>query len=122
MGNRYILVLVDYYTKWAEAYPIPNHKSETVADAIVEQWISRHGVQLRLHCDNAQEFRSHVLKDMRDLLNIKGTFITPYRPKANGLCERTNGTIETILKCMIREKRHEWEKSLPYSLMASLIH
>jgi len=74
MGNRYILVLVDYYAKWAEAYSIPNHKSETVADAIVGQWISRHGVPLRLHCDNAQEFRSHILRDMRDLLKHKGYF------------------------------------------------
>ena len=54
---------------------------------------------------------------MRDLLNIKCTFITPYRPKANGLGERTNGTIETILKCMIRERWHEWDKELPCALM-----
>ena len=62
MGNRYILVLLDYYTKWAEAYPIPNHKSEIVADAIVGQWKARHEVSLRLHCDNAQQFRSDILE------------------------------------------------------------
>jgi hypothetical protein len=117
-GNRYILVMVDYYTKWSEAYAISDRRAETVANAIMGEWIARHGVPLRLHCDNAQEFRSNVLKEIRELLNIRGTFITPYRPKGNGLCERTNGTIETILKCMIREQRHEWDIALPYALMA----
>jgi hypothetical protein len=73
---------------------------------------------MRLHWDNAQEFRSNVLKEVRDLLNIKGTFITPYRPKGNGLCEHTNCTIETIRKCMIRQQKHEWDIALPYALMA----
>jgi hypothetical protein len=48
-GNRYILVLVDYYTKWAEAYAIPDHKAETVSNSIVREWIARHGVPMRLH-------------------------------------------------------------------------
>jgi hypothetical protein len=70
---------------------------------------------LRLHCDNVQEFRSN---EIRELLNIKWTFITPYRPKGNGLWEHTNGTIETILKCMIQQQWHEWDIALPYALMA----
>jgi hypothetical protein len=117
-GNKYILFMVDYYTKWSEAYAISDSKAEKVANAIMGEWIARHGVPLSLHCDNSQEFSSNVLKEIRELLNIKGTFITPYRQKGNGLCERINGTIETILKCMIREQRHEWDIALPYALMA----
>ena len=56
-GCRFILTVIDYYSKWAEAYPLPNHRAETVATCIVSNWISHHGIPLRLHSDNAPEFR-----------------------------------------------------------------
>ncbi len=46
---------VDYYSKWAEAYALPNHKAETVANCIVTKWIVHHGISLRIHSDNAPE-------------------------------------------------------------------
>ncbi len=97
-GKQFILVLVDYYTKWVEAYDLVDHKATTVADTITCNWIARLGVPLRLHCDNAQEFRGHVLKEVKELLGVKRKFTTPYRLQANGLCERTNQTIEGILR------------------------
>ncbi len=87
------MVLIDYYTKCAEAYDLADHKAITVADIITHNWIAHHGVPLRLHCDNASEFHGHVLREVKELLGVKGTFTTPYRPQANGLCERTNQTI-----------------------------
>ncbi len=44
--KRFILVLIDYYTKWAEAYDLADHKAITVADSITRNWIARHGVPL----------------------------------------------------------------------------
>lgn len=43
-GNRYILVAMDYFTKWPEAYAVPNQEAETVVDALVEGMFSRFGV------------------------------------------------------------------------------
>jgi len=117
-GKRFILVMVDYYTKWAEAYDLADHTAITVAQTIVTRWVSLYGTPLRLHCDNAPEFRGHVLRQMRDLLGVRGTFSSPYRPKSNGLCERTNQTIEGILRSMIRDKRNEWDQALPFAMMA----
>ena len=117
-GNRFILVMVDYFSKWAEAYHLPNHTAVTVANTICSRWVATHGCPLRLHCDNAPEFRGHVITQMRDILGVKGTFSTPYRPKANGLCERTNQTIEGILRTMIREESRLWDDALPYAMMA----
>ncbi len=75
-GKRFILVLIDYYTKWAEAYDLADHKAITVANTITHNWIAHHGVPLRLHCDNAPEFSSHVLYEFNELLGVKGTFMT----------------------------------------------
>ncbi len=76
-GKQFILVLIDYYTKWAEANDLADHKTITVADTIICNWIAHHGVPLRLHCDNAPEFRGHVLSEVKELLGVKGTFTIP---------------------------------------------
>ena len=43
-GNLYILVLGDYFSKWTEAFPLKDHTAQTVADVLVEQFVSRFGV------------------------------------------------------------------------------
>ncbi|GFV50399.1 retrovirus-related Pol polyprotein from transposon 412 [Trichonephila clavipes] len=50
-GNNNILVVMDYFTKWPEAYPIPDQEASTVAEVLVQHWISRFGVPLQLHPD-----------------------------------------------------------------------
>ena len=42
-GNRFILVICDYFTKWPEAYAVPDHKAGTVASKLVDEWVSRYG-------------------------------------------------------------------------------
>ena len=55
-GNRYILVVADYFSKWPEVFPIPNQEACTVAEEIVLNWISRYGVPLELHSDQGRNF------------------------------------------------------------------
>ncbi len=45
----------------AEAYALPNHNAETVADCIVNWWIAHHGILIRINSDNAPELRGHVI-------------------------------------------------------------
>ncbi len=85
---------------------------------LIQELAGAHGVPLRLHCDNAPEFRGHVLNEVKELLGVKGTFTTPYRPQANGLCERTNQTIEGILRTLIRDNTKQWDNDLAFALMA----
>ncbi len=67
-GNRFILKVIDYFSKWAEAYALPNHKAETVADCIVKRWIAHHGIPVRIYSDNAPEFRGHVITQLKKML------------------------------------------------------
>ncbi len=89
-GNRFILTMIDYFSKWADAYALPNHKAETVADCIIKQWIAHHGIPVGIHSDNTPEFRGHVIPQLKKMLSMKGTFTMLYRPRSNGLCERMN--------------------------------
>lgn len=41
-GNRFIIVVADYFTQWVEAYPVPNHKAQTVAEALVNNFFMRY--------------------------------------------------------------------------------
>ena len=117
-GNRFILLVVDYFTKWVETFALPNHTAITVANCLVEGWICRFGIPMKAHCDQAPEFNGKVITQVMDLLQIDKTRTTPYRPISNGLAERSNQSVEGILKTTILENRDRWDEALPYACMA----
>ncbi|KAG5896052.1 hypothetical protein JTB14_011047 [Gonioctena quinquepunctata] len=59
-GNKYILVAMDYFSKWAEAYALPNQEAITVADVLVKEWICRFGIPMELHSDQGRNFESQT--------------------------------------------------------------
>ena len=118
-GNRYILVMVDYFTKWCEAFPMANQEAITIANLIVNEWISRYGAPVSLHSDQGAPFESHLLSEVCHLLGIHKTRTTPYHPQSNGLVERTNRTIIGILRSFVdRFQTEDWDAYLPQCLMA----
>ena len=117
-GNLYILVVVDYFTKWAEAFPLTNKSSMTVADSIVTQVMCRIGTPYRFHSDQGGEFDSNLFRDVCELLDVEKTRTTPYRPQSDGLVERLNRTIKQMLKIFVGEHRDDWDDHLPYLMMA----
>ncbi|KAI3375555.1 hypothetical protein L3Q82_003886 [Scortum barcoo] len=62
--NRYILVVQDYFSKWVEAYPVPNEQASTVAEKIASEWVCRYGAPLSLHSDQDTNFESAVFQGM----------------------------------------------------------
>ena len=75
-GNKYILIVADYFTKWVEAYPMPNQEATTVAELLVKQFICRFGVPLLIHSDQGRNFESELFAEMCRLLGIKKTRTT----------------------------------------------
>ena len=92
-GNTCLLVVGDYFTRWIEAYAIPDQQAETVARRLVHDFIARFGVPLELHSDQGRNFESQLFQEICSLLEIKKTRSTPYRPQSNGLIERFNRTL-----------------------------
>ena len=117
-GNQYILVVEDYFTNWVEAFPLENHKAQTVADCLVTEFIARYGVPMQIHTDQGTDFESRLFKEMCELLGIEKTKTSPYWPQSDGLVERTNRTLKTMLKTVVNAAKDDWDDHLPYLVMA----
>ena len=123
-GNKYILVIADYYTKWVEAYPMANQKAQTVANLLVHEFISRFGVPLLIHSDLERNFESAVFAEICKLLDITKTRITPYHPQSYSMVERFHRTLETLLSKFVDDNQWDWDQHIPILLMSyrSTIH
>lgn len=117
-GNRYILVVSDYFTRWPEAYATENHKAPTVASKLVNEWVSRFGVMQHLHSDQGRDFESKIFQTMTEMLGVDKTRTTPYHPESNGLVERINRTLKDMLSKFVNENQDDWDLCLPQVLLA----
>ena len=96
-GNKYILVLGDHFTKWMEAYLIPDHTADTVATYLVIEFICRFGIPLLIHTDQGRELESALFQQMCKILKINKTRKSILRPKSDGMVERFNRTLRPCL-------------------------
>ena len=76
-GNSFVLVVGDPFTKWIEAYALPDQKTSTVAETLVEQFICRYGCPKELHSDQGTNFQSAVFQEVCKLLGIDQTRTCP---------------------------------------------
>lgn len=117
-GNRYIIVMTEYLTKWVEAKAVPNKEAGTVAEFLYNNVITRYGTPERMITDQGKEFENETIKALQTVMNIKGVHSTPYHPQSNGQVERTNKTLCDTLKAYTIEKGDEWDRWLPSTLYA----
>ena len=111
-GNRYILMLVCQFTKWLEAYPLPEQTAEQTARVVVDHFTSRFGVPEQIHTDQGRNFTSKLFEGICKLLEITKTRTTPYWPCSNGQVERYNRTILQLIRCHLQGSLR-WDEDLP---------
>ena len=116
--NRYVLVIADYFTKWTECFAISNIEASTVAKTLVEEIISRFGVPSVIHSDQGKQFESLLFQEMCKLLQIEKTRTTPYHPSSDGLVERFNKTLMSMVGIFVKDHHRDWDEQLPYVMMA----
>ena len=114
-NNCYIFTIVDRFTRWPEAYPMPDMTAATVARIFVSQYVSRFGVPLEITTDRGSQFLSMMLKEVSKLIGYVQIKTTAYNPKANGMVERFHRTMKASLKA--RANTVNWSFELPLILL-----
>ena len=116
-GNKYILVVCDCFTKWTEAYAIPNQESATIIKKVVDELVCRYGAPLQIHSDQGHKFEARTFQQMCDFLGIHKTRTTSMRPQSNGNVERFDRCLATMFTMYCEQEQHKWDEYLPQLLM-----
>ena len=87
-GHRYLLTMVDRFTRWPEAIPMPDATVKTCARAFLFNWVARFGVPADISTDRGPQFTAHLWDMLVHLLGVRLYRTCAYHPQANGLVER----------------------------------
>lgn len=117
-GNRYMLTIIDWFSRYAEAVPLKDQTAEVCARAFVEHLILRHGAPDRVLTDQGRNFTSELFKRVCKNLGIKKLQTSAYHPQGNGLVERLHRTLVHSLACIVRRDGRDWDRWIPYTLLA----
>ena len=115
--DRYLLVLVDTFSGWVEAFPTTNKRAHTVAQIFLTEIIPRFGLPSSLQSDNGPEFISKITQQLVQFIQIPWKFHIPYHPQSSGKAERKNRTIKETLTKLTLEVHLDWTKLLPIVLL-----
>ena len=118
-GHRFILVAIDYFTKWVEAVTFKSVTKKVVVDFIHFNIICRFGIPKVIITDNAANLNSRLMQEVCYQFRIEHRNSTPYRPKANGAVEAANKNIKKILRKMVQSSR-QWHEKFPFALLGYL--
>ncbi|XP_065939358.1 uncharacterized protein [Magallana gigas] len=114
-GNRYILTLVDYATRYPETIALPSIETERIA---LFEMFSRIGIPREMLTDMGAQFTSALMSEVSRLISLSQRTTTPFHPSCNGLVERFNGNLKQMLKRLCSEKPKDWDKYLSSVLFA----
>ena len=117
-NNRYILTIICHCTGYAEAIPIMDKTSNSVLEALADQFISRHGVPEVILTDNGTEFTAKDFERYLEILGIKHKRSTPGHPAGNGRIERFNRTLKEMINKLVNNVVDRWESVLSSAMLA----
>jgi len=117
-GSKYVLVVVDAFTKWVEAYALPDQEASTCMTAAYNGFFARFGLPRQLHSDQGRNFESALVRELCSLSGVHKTRTTPFHPRSYGLTERANRTLLQMLRAVTDDYPQEWPSKIPTLLAA----
>ena len=117
-GNKYIIVAIDYLTKWPEAKPVRHNDAKTTVQFVYEDIICRHGCSGEILTDRDTHFNNQLLHELLQKFEIPHRMSTPYHPQTNGLVERFNRTLIEALARTATNHQKDWDRFIAPALFA----
>ncbi|CAC5404232.1 unnamed protein product [Mytilus coruscus] len=111
-GNKFILTVTDYFTKWVEVFPVKDQTAVVCAQLILNEVICRFGSPLAIHSDQGRAYESQIFQELCKILEIRKTRTSPRNPKFNGQTERFNRSIISMIKSYLRGEQTNWDMNL----------
>ena len=85
-----ILVLIDAFLKFSQAFVTNNQKALTVAKILVDKWFNVYGIPSQIHSDLGRSFDNEIISNLCKMYGIRQYSTTPYNPHRNSQCEQFN--------------------------------
>ena len=117
-GNKHLLVIMDHFTKWCEAFPTKDQRASTVADILVTRVFSRFGPPTIIHSDQGRNFESNLMHEICQLMGVHKSRTTAYHPQCDGLVERQNRTLQEILSSFVSQHKDDWDNWVSLAVYA----
>jgi len=111
-SNRFILTMVDCFSRYLIAVPIRNKYATTVAKAVNRYLFARWGLCRELLTDQGTEFDNKLMKTLCKQYGVRKVRTSGYRPSANGRIERLHRSLNALLAKMVNEHHNDWDEIL----------
>ena len=112
-GYNQFLVMIDHFTKYAEVVPCITASAEETCDHMINTWIARHGCPMTFQSDNGSAFVGELTKELMRRSQVAQAQSTTYHPQTNGLVERQNRTLVSMLRVYCSRYMTDWDRYLP---------
>lgn len=113
-GNKYVVVIVDNFSKFAALYPVKSTEAKGYVGALIHH-MGTFGVMKTIRSDRGTQFTASICQELENWFKFQHIKIVPYHPEANGIVERKNAEIMKHLRAMVmaRDLRDQWSYVLP---------
>ncbi|XP_070018023.1 uncharacterized protein [Nicotiana sylvestris] len=116
--NTYILIAVDYVSKWVEVVAFPNNEARSVVDFLKKNIFIRFGTPRAIISDEGSHFCNKAFDTLLSKYGVTHKVSTPYNPQASGQVEVSNREIKSILSKTVNANRTDWSRKLDDALWA----
>lgn len=110
--QEYILVAVDYVSKWVEVVALPTNNGRVVTQFLKKNIFMKNGTPMAIISDGGKHFCNRLFASLLAKYGVKHRVSTPYHPQTNGQVEISNRELKKILEATVNASRKDWAKKL----------
>lgn len=117
-GYQYILLIVDSFSKWTEAFPLATQEAKDIAEILYNEIFTRYGAPRTIVSDRGKNFMSKLVNALCEMFEVKRHHTSSYHPQTNATCERRNSTLIQTMRAYVSKDQMNWPLLLPSIMMA----